>query len=68
MTPHEVLQRVATIRSLAGSGADYEGLHGMEDDLYRDVLRAVADGVREPRAVAAAALLTTDIEFPRYAA
>lgn len=68
MTPADVRRRVEIIRKLAVPGADYEALHGMEDDLYKDVLRAIAEGVLEPQAVAAAALRAEKIEFPRYAA
>lgn len=68
MTPADVRRRVENIRKLAGPGADYEALHGIEDDLYRDVLRAIAEGVLEPQAVAAAALHADKIEFPRYTA
>lgn len=68
MTPADVRRRVENIRKLAGPSADYEALHGMEDDLYKDVLRAIAEGVLEPQAVAAAALCAEKIEFPRYAA
>lgn len=68
MTPQDVRKRVEQIRKLAGPGADYEALHGMEDNLHQDVLAAIAEGVLEPQAVAAAALRTKKIEFPRYAA
>lgn len=68
MTPADVRRQVEIIRKLAVPGADYEALHGMEDNLYKDVLRAIAEGVLEPQTVAATALRAEKIEFPRYAA
>lgn len=68
----EVMRRVEAIRSAAD---DPEAAHAMEDDLRRDVLRdIVAQGRRHdpeassPYALAEAALLTEDEDFPRWCA
>jgi hypothetical protein len=68
MEPKDVRKRVEQIRKLAVPGADFEALHGLEDDLYEDVLKAIAMGVYAPQAIAGEALRTKKIEFPRYAA
>lgn len=66
MTPSEVAARVERIRSLAD---DAEAAHCEEDGLYRDVLRAIADGTcTEPRWCARTALDAGLIDFPRWCA
>ena len=66
MTVGRVLNKVEDIRHAAG---DAEAAHGMEDQLHQDVLEAIANGrCQEPKKVAAAALLTKEIEFPRWCA
>jgi hypothetical protein len=67
MTFQFIRDRVARIRVHADTG-DYEAAHGEEDDLWRDVLRAIADGADNPRAMAREALETTHIDFERYTA
>ena len=47
---------------------DYEAAHGEENDLWRDVLRAIASGADSPRAMARETLETTRIGFERYTA
>lgn len=48
---------------------DFERAHGMTDQLYRDVLNAIASGEAEhPRRLARAVLKVEDVGFPRYAA
>lgn len=65
MTLDEVKTRVESIRRRRG---DDEGAHGMEDDLYCDVLQAIADGTHEddPSVLAAEALKTRKIDFARW--
>lgn len=61
----DVEQRVA---SIADSQDDREGAHADEDELYRDVLRAIAEGHPEAEKLAEAALATCDLEFERHCA
>jgi regulator of protease activity HflC (stomatin/prohibitin superfamily) len=65
MMPREVTERVEEIRELAG---DYEAAHSREDQLHQDVLRAIATGRYDAKfaaQLAAEALKTTEIDFPR---
>lgn len=68
MTVDEVRARVEDIRDAAMNLRDDEAAHLREDDLWRDVLRAVADGAADPAGLARAALATLDLEFGRYCA
>jgi len=63
MTIDEVRERVDDIRHGAG---DDETAHGMEDNLYIDVLEAIANGAGNPEKLAAEALKTQEIEFYRW--
>lgn len=64
LTLDDVLRRVDAIRKMVG---DDESAHSEEDDLHRDVLQAIADGrCDEPRACAAAALKTCELDFARW--
>lgn len=65
MTIEEVKNRVAQIVAIRG---DDEVAHGKEDDLWRDVLRHIADGGAGARELAIEALTTLDIEFERWCA
>jgi hypothetical protein len=66
MNVGDVERRVAAIER---EKDDFERAHGMADDLYRDALRAIADGETEnAAALALAALKVENIDFPRYAA
>jgi hypothetical protein len=66
LSPDLVLARVNEIRDIAGDG---EVAHSKEDDLWRDVLRAIAEGtVVSGSECARVALLTQDIEFERWCA
>lgn len=62
MNSHEVERRVAEIAAVAG---DSEQAHSLEDNLYRDVLRSIAEGNANPRGVAQAALACDSIRFQR---
>lgn len=64
LTPEVVRARVAEIRKYAG---DDEGAHGLEDDLYRDVLKQIAKGTTHGRALCEEALKTQRIKFERWA-
>ena len=63
-----ITKEVERIRASAG---DCEIAHGMEDDLYLRVLRAIADGSipsDEVSACAALAIQAADIDFARWCA
>lgn len=64
---HEVRRRLDAIE--AAGNSDSEKAHALEDDLYKDVLHAIAQGqVFDIRAMAALALCAEKIEFPRWCA
>jgi hypothetical protein len=63
MRPRTVKTRVAAVRLVAH---DAEAAHVREDDLYEEVLEAIAKGNPDGPEMAAIALRTKDIEFPRY--
>lgn len=67
MTVDDVMKRVDVIRECVG---DPEAAHGMEDQLWHDVLIAIAidDVEGDPSAIALAAASTWSIEFPRWSA
>ena len=63
MTVEDVQFRVEEIRRMAGDG---ESAHGLEDDLWEDVLEAIAGGAENARHLATAALCTRSISFSRW--
>ncbi|GAA0972808.1 hypothetical protein Q7689_00470 [Nocardiopsis tropica] len=65
MTPQDVASRVNYVNNLRG---DDEVAHSEEDDLYADVLQAIADGADSPAALARVALGTKSINFNRWCA
>ena len=66
MRPDFVKSRVAEIRRAKN---DAEHAHGLEDELYEDVLRAIARGACEDVAACCkAALATKRMKFPRWTA
>ena len=65
ITVEEVRQQLAAIREAT---RDDEVAHSMEDELYRRVLEAVADGADDAPEMAALALETKSIEFSRWMA
>ncbi len=66
LTKSEVIARVTAIRGLK---SDDEAAHAAEDNLYRDVLTAIAGGdAEEPAGVARIALGTQRIKFKRHCA
>ena len=66
MNVAEVRRRVKRIKLIA---LDDEAAHSYEDELWDDVLSAIARGkVANPAGVAAAALATKDIAFSRWCA
>jgi hypothetical protein len=63
VTVEEVRRQVEELRA---HHDDPEGAHGDEDQLHEDVLRAIADGAPNAAELAALALQTIDIDFPRW--
>jgi hypothetical protein len=64
MTLDTIAHRLATIRDKASG--DPEVAHALEDALWRDVLVAISEGHETPATLAAAALLSQEIEFERF--
>ena len=66
MTPEDVRERVAEIEA---DSADDEAAHVMEDELYTDVLYAIAHSECDsPKECAAEALKAGEIAFCRWCA
>lgn len=63
MTIHDVDARIMKIREMAD---DQETAHKAENELHRDVLRAIAMGAQNAAHLAELALTTADIRFPRW--
>ena len=65
MTIAEIRFRVQTqIQVLAGR--DGEKAHSAEDDLFRDVLKAIAKGSKNAQKLAEAALKSSELMFQRH--
>ena len=65
MKVDEVIQRVEAVRMAAG---DEEGAHLREDELWADVLVAIANGADDAMSLAQAALRTKAMAFQRWCA
>jgi hypothetical protein len=60
----EIEVRVSKIASLVGQK---DGVaHGLEDELYLDVLKAIAAGSPNPRKLAAAAIKSAELDIKRW--
>ena len=68
MTVAEIRERVKSIQDKGIRERDYEAAHGMEDDLYRDVLQQIASNPRGAQRLAEEALKTKNFDFARHAA
>lgn len=77
MTDADVKARVAELVAKGGwgyandpkaMGWDDELAHSMEDALWEDVLRAIADGAPNAAELAKAALATKELDFARWCA
>lgn len=62
-SPEDVRRVVEIIRR---NDDNDENMHSWEDDLYEEVLRAVASGALGAREMAVEALKTQEIEFSRW--
>ena len=58
----------ARVEAIAGMVGDDEVAHSAEDELWHDVLMAIANGDDEPQKLAAEALHTRDFDFHRWCA
>ena len=56
----------AAVQAIRDQSGDDEGAHAAEDELYINVLAAIAEGARNPRKLAAAALETRQLGFARW--
>lgn len=65
MDVKQVKQVIACIDAVK---EDYEAAHYMEDNLYLDVLRHIAEGGENAQAIAKEALKSREIDFNRYTA
>lgn len=65
MKVDEVIQRVEAVRMAAG---DEEAAHLREDELWADVLVAIANGADDAMSLAQAALRTKAMAFQRWCA
>lgn len=63
MMPADVVARVEEIRA---NRCFTEDAHGMEDQLYEDVLREIADGNPHAAELAREAIKTQEIRFARW--
>jgi hypothetical protein len=63
MSPEDVAVRVDAIALFQ---EDPEVAHGMEDELYLDVLEAIASGAPEAGRLAQRALRARSLDFPRW--
>lgn len=56
----------AKIESIKKARKDLEHAHLLEDELWHDVLKAIADGADNPQELAAKCLETEAIKFERW--
>lgn len=58
----------ARVEALKAESSDAESAHWDEDQIYKDVLRAIARGeaIPDPETLASVALELIDIDFPRW--
>ena len=63
ITVDAIRQRIDAIDDLSD---DWEAAHREEDQLYRDVLQAIANGAPDPTHLARTALETSSLFFDRY--
>lgn len=60
----DIEERIAKIASVA---SEKDGAaHGLEDGLFLDVLKAIANGAKNPKALAAAATKSADLKINRW--
>ena len=70
------MNRIRTLRDArfrveaVQAAQDHEQAHALEDALFRDMLKSIADGdaLDPPALLASVALRTLEIDFPRWCA
>jgi hypothetical protein len=65
MTADEIRARIVAIRAWAIDHEEYEKAHAQEVALWGDVLSAIAGGAERPADLAAAALESRRVSYPR---
>lgn len=71
MSKHITVKEVKKIVNSLANGmnadwADYEDMHIEEDDMYEDVLRAIAEGDPHSKLLAREALKSKNVKFARW--
>lgn len=71
MSKHITVEEVKKIVNSLANGmnadwADYEDMHIEEDEMYEDVLRAIAEGDPHSKSLAREALKSKNVKFPRW--
>ena len=71
MSKHITVKEVKKIVNSLANGmnadwADYEDMHIEEDDMYEDVLRAIAEGNPYSKLLAREALKSKNVKFTRW--
>jgi acetolactate synthase small subunit len=68
MTMTQIRKEIQKIKNVAKTN-DYEKAHGMEDELYRGFVEAIAKGkIKKPGRRAQEILRTRKIKYARYSA
>jgi hypothetical protein len=62
----DVRARVEQLRAAYDASGDDETCHADEDELHRDVLKAIADGAPDPAGLAREAIRTDELTFARW--
>lgn len=67
MTVDDVRERIEAIKAMAATvHRDEEDTHPMEDELFEDAIRAIADGADNARELAAETLKVLDLGLGRW--
>ncbi len=66
MSKHITVKEVKDIVNSFSENEDWEGIHMEEDDMYEDVLRAIAEGDPHSKLLAREALKSKNIKFARW--
>lgn len=66
ITVKEVKKIVNSLAMMNAGWADYEDMHIEEDDMYEDVLRAIAEGDPHSKLLAREALKSKNVKFTRW--
>jgi hypothetical protein len=64
--PPKIATELVRVRALVHGGRNNALAHSWIDEMYVQVLQAIAAGVPEPATLAAAALLAEQIHFQRH--